>query len=191
MKTISSLALLAVVACGPAAAPEAKAPDDAAAKDAAATGKDKDAEAGAGGAAAGKDDAAKEDKPASPGAACIEKAGRRIKPNVVSTRVTVSHILVKHAKAEGAPGTITRTREDACLRAEEALAKMKAGADFAELVAEYSDEEGAADRNGLVGDIKKEDVKPDFASAAFVLRPKQVSHVVETTAGFHIIMRTE
>jgi len=164
------------------------APDDAVAKDAAATGKDKDA----GGDATGKDAAAaKDDKPASPGADCIEKAGRRIQPNVVSTRVTVSHILVKHAKAEGAPDSITRTREEACLRAEEALAKMKAGADFAELVTEYSDEEGAAERNGLVGDIRKGDVKPDFASAAFVLRPHQVSPVVETTAGFHIIMRTE
>ncbi len=190
MKTISSLALIAVVACGPAAAPDAKAPDNAAAKKAAATGQDQ--EAGTGGAAAGKDDvAAKNDKPASAGAACLEKAGRRIKPNVVSTRVTVSHILVQHAKAEGATGGITRTREEACLRAEEALAKMKAGSDFAKLVAEYSDEKDAATKNGSIGDIKKGDVKPDFASAAFVLRPNQVSPVIETTQGFHIIMRTE
>ena len=182
MKTISLLALLAVVACGPAAAPEAQAPDDAAGEDAAT--KDADAD----GAATGKD-GAKGDK-TSPAAACIEKAGRRVKPNVVSTRVTVSHILVKHADAERATD-ITRTREEACLRAEEALAKMKAGADFAELVAEYSDEAGAATRNGSVGDITKEDVKPDFASAAFVLRRNQVSPVTETTFGFHIIMRTE
>ncbi len=191
MKTISSLALLFAVACGPAPAPEVKAPDDATGTDSAATGDNEDGETGAGGAAAAKDPAAGDDKPASPGAACIEKAGRRIKPNVLSTRVTVSHILVKHAKAEGSSASITRTREEACLRAEEALAKMVAGADFAELVAEYSDEEGAAAKKGLVGDIWKDDTKPDFASAAFVLRRNQVSPVVETTEGFHIIMRTK
>jgi len=191
MKTIVPLVLLAVVACGPAATPEAKGPDDASGEDAAVTGEDDGAAAGAGGAAAGEDAAAAEDAPASPGAACLKKAGSRITPNVVSTRATLRHILVKHAELEGVPASITRTREEACLRAEEALEKMKAGAEFVDLVAEYSDEEGAAERKGEIGDMWKKDAKPDFASAAFVLKPQQVSHVVETSEGFHIIMRTK
>ena len=39
---------------------------------------------------------------------------------------------------------MTRTREQACLRAQEALAKLKAGTSFTDAVATYSDESGAA-----------------------------------------------
>jgi NIMA-interacting peptidyl-prolyl cis-trans isomerase 1 len=89
-------------------------------------------------------------------------------------RVSVKHILVKYDGAKSAPATITRTREQACLRAEEALSKLKDGASFADVVATYSDESGAATREGSIGTIERGDVAPAFADAAFELHIKEV-----------------
>ena len=103
----------------------------------------------------------------------------------------MKHILVKYDGAKNAPATITRTREQACLRAEEALTKLKEGASFAEVVATYSDESGAETREGSIGAIERGDVAPAFADAAFELHLKEVSAVVETPFGFHVIFRVE
>jgi hypothetical protein len=106
-------------------------------------------------------------------------------------RISVKHVLVKYGGAKGAPATITRTREQACLRAEEALARLKEGASFADVVAQYSDESGAATREGSIGAIERSDVAAPFADAAFELGVKEVSEVVETPFGFHLILRVE
>jgi hypothetical protein len=106
-------------------------------------------------------------------------------------KVVVKHVLVHFAGAKKAGPEVTRTRGDACLRALEARAQLQAGETFGEVVASYSDERGAAAREGLVGTIKRSDVVPAFADAAFELRPGEVSHVVETESGFHVILRTE
>jgi hypothetical protein len=106
-------------------------------------------------------------------------------------RVTIKHVLVKYAGAKNAPDAITRSREQACLRAEEALNKLKEGSSFADVVASYSDESGAATREGSIGTIERGDVAPAFADAAFELKMKEVSQVVETPFGFHVILRVE
>ncbi len=106
-------------------------------------------------------------------------------------RISVKHVLVKYDGAKGAPATVTRTREQACLRAEEALAKLKEGTSFADVVAQYSDESGAATREGSIGTIERADVAPAFADAAFELHMREVSAVVETPFGFHLILRVE
>lgn len=125
-------------------------------------------------------------------AACIAQAnaGDGL-PDGHPARISVNHILVKHVDAKRAPDAIARSRDDACLRAAEALAKLKSGVGFEQLVADYSDEEGAATRAGSLGAIKPTDVLPAFAAAAFALELNQVSNVVETPSGFHIILRTE
>jgi parvulin-like peptidyl-prolyl cis-trans isomerase-like protein len=123
---------------------------------------------------------------------CLAVAGakRERKPSEPA-RITAKHVLVRYAGAKRAPETVTRTREQACLRAEEALTKLKDGMSFAEVVRIYSDESGAATREGTIGTIERTDVAAAFADAAFELATGEVSQVVETTFGFHVILRVE
>lgn len=127
-----------------------------------------------------------------PAERCLAVAGakRERKPNEPA-KVSAKHVLVKYAGAKKAPATVTRTREQACLRAQEARAKLEQGTPFAEVVATYSEEPGATTREGSLGSIERSHVVPPFADAAFELAPGEVSHVVETDFGFHVIMRTE
>ena len=120
----------------------------------------------------------------------IADAKRERRPNEPA-KVSAKHILVKYGGAKKAPPTVTRTREEACLRAQEARAKLEHGMPFAEVVATYSEEPGATTREGSLGAIERSHVVPAFGDAAFELAAGEVSHVVETDFGFHVILRTE
>ncbi|WP_438030052.1 peptidylprolyl isomerase [Sorangium sp. So ce233] len=141
--------------------------------------------------AAAPDSAAPAEASAPNAAACLAAATAKREARADEPpRIGVKHILVRHAGAERADGT-TRTREEACLRAMEARDKIRGGADFGEVVAAYSEEAGAASRGGSLGTIERADVLPPFADAAFELDIHQLSDVVETRYGFHVIFRTE
>jgi parvulin-like peptidyl-prolyl isomerase len=105
--------------------------------------------------------------------------------------IIAQHILVAYKTAKRAPKGVTRSKADAKARAAEALAKIKAGTSFEDAVKEYSDDAGSADRLGSVGKFHRTDMDPAFSDAAFALRPGQVSEVVETPFGFHVIKRTQ
>lgn len=120
----------------------------------------------------------------------IADAKRERRPDEPA-KVVAKHVLVKYAGAKRAPESVTRSRAEACLRAQEARSKLEAGASFADVVKAYSEEPGAATREGSLGAISRSDVAPPFADAAFELRVGEVSHVVETDFGFHVVMRTE
>jgi hypothetical protein len=128
----------------------------------------------------------------SAGERCLAAAdARRGVSGAEPAKISVKHVLVRYAGAKHAPDSIKRTREEACLRAEEALTKLKEGSSFAEVVSLYSDELGAETREGSLGEIRPADVEPTFADAAFELKEREVSEVVETRFGFHVILRVE
>ena len=93
----------------------------------------------------------------------------------------VRHILIdakKHGDAE------------AKAKAGRLLADIKAGKiSFKDAVAEHSDESGAKEDGGLIADLVQGDTLADFDAAAFALKqPGDISDVVHTRYGYHIIL---
>jgi peptidyl-prolyl cis-trans isomerase D len=98
-------------------------------------------------------------------------------------QIKASHILLK--TGEG------KKEEDVRKRAEALLAKAKSGADFAELATANSEDDSNKDKGGDLGFFGKGSMVPEFEQAAFALEPGQISDVVKTSYGFHIIKLTE
>ncbi|MDX1524702.1 MAG: peptidylprolyl isomerase [Pseudidiomarina maritima] len=84
--------------------------------------------------------------------------------------------------------------DDAAARnkAQEVVDKLSEGADFAALAAEYSDDTFSAENGGDLDFIQPGTMDPDFEEAAFALAEVgDVSGVVETSFGFHVIKLTD
>jgi peptidyl-prolyl cis-trans isomerase NIMA-interacting 1 len=127
-----------------------------------------------------------------PGARCLEIANaERVRSPKEPISVGIAQLLVHHAAVKRPAEGVQRSRVEACLRAMEARDALRAGADFDELVARYSDEAGAASRGGKLGSVRREELVAPFADAAFELDVGQLSDVVETELGFHLILRVE
>lgn len=97
-------------------------------------------------------------------------------------QVKARHILIKADKdADEDEKSAARAKADDLLR------QVKDGADFAELAREHSDDPGSAEKGGDLGFNPKGRMVPTFDEAMFSLALGQVSDVVETDYGFHII----
>lgn len=84
--------------------------------------------------------------------------------------------------------------DDAAARnkAQEVVDKLSEGADFAALAGEYSDDTFSAENGGDLDFIQPGTMDPDFEEAAFALAEVgDVSGVVETSFGFHVIKLTD
>jgi NIMA-interacting peptidyl-prolyl cis-trans isomerase 1 len=106
-------------------------------------------------------------------------------------QIGAKHLLVMYNESISKPPEVHRTRAEARKRAQEALLKVRAGAPFEEVVKEYTDEPGGLERGGDLGIFDKKSMVAPFANAAFRLKVGEVSEVVETTYGFHVIKRVE
>ena len=77
-------------------------------------------------------------------------------------------------------------------QAKKIIADLKGGGDFAALAKQYSKDPGAAQQGGDLGFFKKDEMVPEFATAAFAMKPGQVSdQPVHTQFGWHVIMVVE
>ncbi len=81
--------------------------------------------------------------------------------------------------------------EQARARAQALLDSLKAGADFAELAKKYSQDQGSAAQGGDLGLVRRGQFVKEFESAVFGLQEGQISPIVQTEFGFHIIQLIE
>lgn len=118
---------------------------------------------------------------------CLEDASApRVPPRDAPDTIDVAHVLVRHSGLSS-PKEVTRRRGAACLRALAALEALQGGATWNSVVDEYSDSGRAT--HGELGRVSREQLEPAFGDAAFALSPQELSYVVETSRGFHVILR--
>jgi peptidyl-prolyl cis-trans isomerase NIMA-interacting 1 len=108
-------------------------------------------------------------------------------------RVSASHVLVAYKGARGAAPTVVRTKDQAKKRAQEVQKKAKGAqaTDFAALAKKYSDDPGSGPKGGDLGPFNRAQMVKPFSDAAFALKPGDVSEIVESDFGFHVIKRTQ
>jgi peptidyl-prolyl cis-trans isomerase D len=105
----------------------------------------------------------------------------------VPEQVKLSHILIK-TPAPGPDGKVDdKAVEAARVKAEDVLKQVKAGGKFDELAKKYSDDPGSAKQGGELGWIGRGRTVPEFEKAAFSLPAGQISDLVKSNYGFHII----
>ena len=96
--------------------------------------------------------------------------------------ITASHILIR------APQTAAAEEKAAArARAAELLEELRRGAEFDQLAREHSQDQDTAAAGGALGTINREQTDPAFAEVAFTLAPGEVSPVVETPLGYHVV----
>jgi len=76
-------------------------------------------------------------------------------------------------------------------QAEDVLKRVRGGEDFAKLAQQFSTDPGSKEKGGDLGWFGHGQMVPEFEQAAFALKPGQVSDLVETKYGFHIIRLEE
>jgi peptidyl-prolyl cis-trans isomerase D len=99
-------------------------------------------------------------------------------------RVHARHILLK---TEGKSDAEKKALQ---AKAEDLLKQLKNGADFAEL-AKKNSQDGTAENGGDLGWFVRNQMVPEFDSVAFTLKPKELSGVVTSQFGYHIIQVLE
>src|SRR5437762_10172882 len=93
-------------------------------------------------------------------------------------QVRASHILLK---TEGKDEAAVKTK------AEDVLKQARGGADFAELAKKNSEDEASAKNGGDLDYFGKGRMVPEFDAAVFAMQPGQISDLVKTQYGYHII----
>ena len=97
-------------------------------------------------------------------------------------QMRASHILLK-----------TEGKDDAAVKkqAEDLLAKAKGGADFAQLATKFSEDEVSAKKGGDLDFFSRTEMVKEFSDAAYALAPGQISDLVKSQYGYHIIKAGE
>ncbi|WP_027360266.1 SurA N-terminal domain-containing protein [Desulforegula conservatrix] len=100
----------------------------------------------------------------------------------IEQKAKARHILVKvDEKADAAK------IDEAKKKAEGILAELKAGGDFAKLADKYTEDPSGKNKGGDLGEFTKNKMVKPFSDAAFALKPGEISDLVKTNFGWHII----
>jgi peptidyl-prolyl cis-trans isomerase D len=99
----------------------------------------------------------------------------------VDERVKIRHILVM--TQDKPKEEVEKLRK----KAEDLLKQVKSGADFGELAKKNSDDPSSKEKGGDLGFVIKGQTVPEFEKMAFSMKPGDISNLVQTTYGFHIL----
>lgn len=98
--------------------------------------------------------------------------------------VDISHILLEVSAGN-------KSEMEAREKIEGLLERIKAGESFEEICRQYSEDPGSKAKGGEIGFMQRGDFVPEFEEVAFVLEPGEMSDIIKTRFGFHIIQSIE
>ena len=101
-------------------------------------------------------------------------------------RIRASHILLKMD-----PKATDASKAETLKKIEEIRSKLDNGEDFAKLAKLYSEDPASAKRGGDLGFTQRGDLVPEYEAIAFNLKDGEISDIVQTQFGFHIIQLIE
>ncbi len=125
--------------------------------------------------------------------ASIEASRREVKDffesykdsiGTIPEKLKIYHIFVN-------PKTNSRLKQKYRDFAQAILDSIRAGASFEEMAKKYSEDPGSAQYGGDLGFVKRGVFYPEFESVAFAMKEGEISDIVESPAGFHIIQLLE
>lgn len=104
--------------------------------------------------------------------------------------VRASHILIGTRDANNGKDLSEELKKEKRKQAEGVLKRAKAGEDFAKLAKEFSDDPGSKDKGGEYT-FPRGQMVPEFETTAFALKTNEISEIVTTQYGYHIIKLSE
>ncbi|MCJ7728209.1 MAG: peptidylprolyl isomerase, partial [Actinobacteria bacterium] len=110
---------------------------------------------------------------------------------LVPAKLKASHILAIFPWVEDNSEETEEGREEALSKIEMVEDKLKDGGDFEDLARQYSDDGTSGENGGDLGYISKGQMVEEFDKALFALDVGEVSGIVETEYGFHIVKATD
>jgi len=125
----------------------------------------------------------------------IDHQRRKKANNDDNERIQCIHLLVKHSGSRNpfswrAPGKkLTRTKQEAIKTLQSYLKMIQDGKSTIEELAEEHSDCSSAQRGGDLGSFERGQMQPSFEQAAFALEVGELSDIVESDSGVHIIYR--
>lgn len=106
--------------------------------------------------------------------------------NFKTDEVSAKHILIS-TKADDGSDLTDAQKEEKLKLAQSILDKISKGESFEDLAKEYSNDPGSAQNGGSLGYFPRGVMVSEFEEAAFALKVGEVSNIIETVFGYHII----
>lgn len=103
---------------------------------------------------------------------------------IVDSEVEMAQIVIE-------PQVDPETRDFTMNRLEEIRERIIQGESFSTMAILYSEDPGSARRGGELGFYGRGELYPEFEATAFGLRPGEISEIIETQAGYHILQMIE
>ena len=121
----------------------------------------------------------------------IETYLKEVHSGVVATEADIEQYYEANRKLFDSPVAYTArhilvTSPDV---AEQTLARLETGEDFAKVAQEVSEDNGSSQNGGLIGPFKRGDLVIEFEKEALALNDNEMSGIVETPYGYHIILK--